>query len=140
MKRLDFLFPFRDIRLVGLAALAYGGQAQSVLEPIQGEVGYSCSYHVALWLQLAGIPCWLRCDNPFYDQKARALQVTQNIESFLEEPHLANHHSNLEKRAQWQAAFDKKLENATEVQEVSRITPGERGPAPWPFFFNARQL
>ena len=140
VKRLDFLFPFRDIRLVGLAAMAYGDQAQSVLEPIQGDFGYSCSYHVALWLQLAGIPCWLRCDNPFYNQKAKALQIIQDIESFLEEPHLANHHSNLEKRAQWQAAFDKELKMLLRCKKLVALHLVNVDPPLGPFSSKARQL
>ena len=138
LKQLDFKFPFSDIRLIGLAALAYGDDSQSVLEPIQGDIGYSCSYHVALWLQLAGIPCWLRSNNPFYDQKSSALQVTQGLESFLDEPLLADHRINLEKRAQWRAAFDKALESAPEVRQIINITPCEGGPTPWPFFFKGR--
>ena len=138
LKQLDFQFPFSDLRLVGIAALAYGDKTHNVIEPIQGEIGYSCSYHVAMWLQLAGIPCWLRSSNPFYDQKSRALQVTQDLESFLDEPRLADHRSNLERRAQWRAAFDKALESADEVRQVSRITPSEGGTAPWPFFFKGR--
>jgi hypothetical protein len=138
VKLLDFQFPFNDLRLVGLPGLTYGNEAESVLEPIQGEIGYSCSYHVALWLQLAGIPCWLRSNNPFYDQKSRALQITQDLKSFLKEPQLADHRTNLERRAQWRTAFDKVLENTTEVRKVSRIIPSEGGPAPWPFFFKGR--
>jgi predicted nuclease with TOPRIM domain len=44
----------------------------------------------------------------------------------------------LERRAQWRTAFDKVLENTTEVRKVSRIIPSEGGPAPWPFFFKGR--
>jgi hypothetical protein len=138
LKQLDFQFPFNDLRLVGLASLAYGNTTSSVIEPIQGEIGYSCSYHVALLLQLAGIPCWLRSNNPFYDQKSRALQVTQDIGSFLREPLLADHRSNLERRAEWRIAFDKALEGVADARQVSRITPSEGGPAPWPFFFKGR--
>jgi hypothetical protein len=138
LKQLDFQFPFKDIRLVEVPALVYDDKAQLVIESIQGELGYSCSYHIALWLQLAGIPCWLPSDNPFYDQKTKALQVTQDLVAFLEEPSLADHRTNLDKRAQWRVFFDQALESAAEVREVSRVVPIVNGPNPWPFFFKGK--
>ena len=135
VKKLDLQFPFSDVRVVELASLAYGSREAQLSRPIIGDLGYSCSYHVALWLQLAGIPCWLRSSNPFYDQKSRALQVTQDLEAFLREPRLADHRSNLEARARWYSLFLKHLTEIPEARNVCRIPVNDNGPAPWPFFF-----
>ena len=135
VKKLDTRFPFADLRVIELVPLAYSGKESQIAKPIVGEIGYSCSYHVTLWLQLAGIPCWLRSSNPYYDQKSRALQVTQNLESFLDEPRLADHRSNMERRAQWRALFNNELANVPDVQNVCKVPQSDNGPAPWPFFF-----
>lgn len=138
LKLLDQRFPFNDFREVDLAAFAYGAAAPTSARAVTGEFGYSCSYHVALFLQLSGIPCWLRSSNPFYDQKSKALQITQDFARFLEEPRLADHRSNLERRAQWLETFDKAIADTPEVNEVSRVPSQEGGPAPWPFFFKGK--
>lgn len=135
IKKLDAQFPFCDFRSVELAPLVSCSRQAQLPRPIIGELGYSCSYHVALWLQLAGIPCWLRSSNPFYDQKARALQVTQDLEAFLREPRLADHRGNLEARARWHSLFLKHLTEIPEARNVCRIPVNDNGPAPWPFFF-----
>lgn len=135
VKILDVAFPFTDLRVIELGSMVYGGKEVHLARPIVGEIGYSCSYHVALWLQLAGIPCWLRSSNPFYDQKSRALQVTQDLESFLAAPSLADHRVNLERRAQWNALFARELAIIPDAQNLCRIPENANGPAPWPFFF-----
>lgn len=138
LKLLDQRFPFNDFREVDLAAFAYGAAGPASARPVTGEFGYSCSYHVALFLQLSGIPCWLRSSNTFYDQKSKALQVSQDFARFIEEPRLADHRGNLERRAQWLEAFDKAIADTPEVNHVSRVPGKEGGPAPWPFFFKGR--
>lgn len=138
LKSLDFRFPFSDLRLIELVPFVYSEEGQQITRPLLGEFGYSCSYHVALWLQLAGIPCWLRSNNPFYDQKSRALQVTQDLESFLKEPRLADHQSNLEQRSLWRAEFEKVIEGAPEVRQVCQIPQNDSSLAPWPFFFKGK--
>ncbi|WP_322063041.1 hypothetical protein [Paraburkholderia sp. J63] len=100
MKDLERSFPFFDYQALELAQLAYRGWPR-LANAVQGEIGYSCSYHVALWLQLAGVPCWLRGSNLFYQQKRRALQVDQDFEAFLCDPKLADHSTNLERRKEW---------------------------------------
>lgn len=138
LKMLDQRFPFNDFRAVDLAAFAYGAAGATSAKPVIGELGYSCSYHVALFLQLSGIPCWLRSSNPFYDQKSRALQVTQDLASFLEEPRLADHSIDLERREQWLEVFEKAIADTPEVNQVSRVPAHEGGVAPWPFFFKGK--
>ena len=131
-------FPFNDFREVDLTAFAYGAAGTTSRKMLSGEFGYSCSYHVALFLQLSGIPCWLRSSNTFYDQKSQALQVNQDLVSFLEDPCLADHRLNLERRALWLERFEKAIADTPEVHHVSRVPVNDDGPAPWPFFFKGR--
>lgn len=135
IKKLDARFPFHDYRGVELASLAYADAEPRLAGALSGRVGYSCSYHVALWLQLAGIPCWLRSSNPFYSQKSRALQVAQDLESFLAEPGLADHSVNLERRALWRERFARELEGVPEARGLCRIEANVDGPGPRSFFF-----
>ncbi|OWP49123.1 polysaccharide pyruvyl transferase family protein [Pseudomonas nitroreducens] len=135
IKRLDAQFPFYDARFIDLVGLIFANPADHDQPKITGQVGYSCSYHVALWLQLAGIPCWLRSSNPFYDQKSKALQVTQSLEDFIQAPKLADHGFNLERRASWRALLLRELINHPEVNNLCLIPGNPDGPAPWPFFF-----
>ncbi|MFV3307173.1 polysaccharide pyruvyl transferase family protein [Pseudomonas sp. NY15181] len=135
IKRLDAQFPFYDARFIDLVGLIFANPADRDQPKITGQVGYSCSYHVALWLQLAGIPCWLRSSNSFYDQKSKALQVTQSLEDFIQAPKLADHGFNLERRASWRTLLLRELINHPEVNNLCLIPGNPDGPAPWPFFF-----
>lgn len=138
IKRLDVQFPFYDVRVVDLVGLIFEQGGEGNGRAISGEFGYSCSYHVALWLQLAGIPCWLKSSNGFYSQKSRALQVTQDLTSFLREPRLAGHASNLERRVAWRSLLQDEFLKLDEVNNVCRIPDQAGGPAPWPFFFKGK--
>ena len=138
IKQLDSLFPFHDTRLVDLVGLLLDQSSDLVKRPIQGAFGYSCSYHVTLWLQLAGIPCWLRSSNTFYDQKSRALQVTQGLEEFVREPKLADHRFNLERRQSWAEKFQDSLNTLAEVNNTITLSDDGKGPAPWPFFYKGK--
>lgn len=138
LKSLDSRFPFSDFRMIELVPYAYGAESLPDAKPVVGEFGYSCSYHVALCLQLAGIPCWLRSSNPFYDQKSQALQINQEFVSFLQEPRLADHSLNLERRAKWLNVFEKSIVDTPEIHAVSRIPQNNDGSTPWPFFFKGR--
>ena len=125
IKALERAFPFYDYRLMELTALAF--QPEKVLPAgLHGELGYSCSYHVALWLQLAGIPCWLRGSNAFYQQKTTALQVHQDLNSFLKDPYLADHSTSLERRAEWQERLRKVLLDAPESSLVCELPQPEK--------------
>ena len=117
IKLVDSAFPFVDYRTVELARLAYRCFDDVPDLHLTGDVGCSSSYHVALWLQLSGIPCWLRSANPFYDQKSKALQVHQDLQSFLEQPSLADHSLNLERRAEWVERFSRHLRQAPSVKK-----------------------
>ena len=138
IKALERAFPFFDYRVVELPTLAY--QTGMLLKAaIQGEIGYSCSYHVALWLQLAGIPCWLRGSNSFYEQKASALQIHQELSSFLKNPILADHSSNLERRALWQERLRMAILSASEISTVYEFRPPS-SITPLPLRFKGKPL
>ena len=138
IKQLGSYFPFHDTRLVDLVGLLFDQSTDPINPPIQGAFGYSCSYHVTLWLQLAGIPCWLRSSNTFYDQKSRALQVTQGLEEFVREPKLADHRFNLERRQSWAEKFQDSLNTLAEVNNTITLSDDGKGPAPWPFFYKGK--
>ncbi len=135
IKRLDAQFPFYDARFLDLVGLIFGASGDADRQEITGQFGYSCSYHVALWLQLAGIPCWLRSSNSFYDQKSKALQVTQEFEAFIQNPKLADHGLNLERRASWRSQLSDAMTNLADANNLCSIPENPGGPAPWPFFF-----
>ncbi|WP_143750062.1 hypothetical protein [Caballeronia ptereochthonis] len=115
IKELERAFPFNDYRTLELAQLAYQSWP-ALSEPVVGEIAYSCSYHVALWLQLAGIPCWLRGSNLFYQQKRAALQVDQDFDSFIREPKLVDHSTNLERRGAWLEKLRSVMKDAPSFQ------------------------
>jgi len=111
---------FHDYRTIELTDIAYNDSFR-LLKPINCQFGYSCSYHVALWLQLANVPCWLRAKNQYYVQKRLGLKGNDNLEEFLANPHLVDHTYDLERRSAWmENLFEKALEvkegNAKSVQ------------------------
>lgn len=102
VKRLDAGFPFADVETVLLVSSMLGTQAEDVPPRLlTGRFGYSSSYHVTLWLQLHGIPCWLRGSNPYYEQKRAALGIEGRFEDFLERMHCPDHGGNLQARSLW---------------------------------------
>ena len=136
IKQLERFFPFTDYRFVELAFLACGLGTRPI-EPLQGDFGYSCSYHFALWLQLSGIPCWLRVSNPFYWQKAAALQVNQDFVSYLRDPYLADHTSNLDQRQKWLMQLRHVISDAPSGRQVCEIIINDDVSSPWHFKRNA---
>ncbi|SAL69356.1 hypothetical protein AWB70_06920 [Caballeronia cordobensis] len=133
IKELERTFPFADYRVLELAQLAFG-RWPTLAAPVEGAIGYSSSYHVALWLQLAGIPCWLRGSNLFYQQKRDALQVEQDFDAFMQDPHLANHSSNLERRGAWLAKVEDLVQRAPSLARTIDVSyPNEAAPVPWRF-------
>ncbi|SPA50707.1 polysaccharide pyruvyl transferase family protein [Cupriavidus taiwanensis] len=135
IKRLGPSFPFIDYRVVELAPLAYHCFSRDLNLTLGGEVGCSSSYHVALWLQLSGIPCWLWSRNSYYDQKSRSVQVHQDLDAFLRQPSLADHSFNLEKREEWLEQLNRCLLQAPSMRNdvVFDVDPG--AVAPSAFFF-----
>jgi len=136
IKQLERFFPFTDYRFVELAFLACGLGTRPI-EPFQGDFGYSCSYHFALWLQLSGIPCWLRVSNPYYWQKAAALQVKQDFVSYLRDPCLADHTSNLDQRQKWLMQLSHVISDAPSEHRVCEIVDSGNVSSPWRFKGNA---
>ena len=132
IKEEEMAFPFMDTRQLNLSTIACRFPV-ALRSPVEAEFGIASSYHVALWLQLSGIPCWLRSLNPFYDQKSRALQVDQDFDDFLERPHLADHCHNLERRTQWLSRLQAILNDAPSDKVIHEIPlPGNQS---FPFKF-----
>ncbi|WP_317925626.1 hypothetical protein [Cupriavidus sp. TA19] len=135
IKRLGPSFPFIDYRVVELAPLAYRCFSHDLNLILRGEIGCSSSYHVALWLQLSGIPCWLWSRNSYYDQKSRSLQVHQDLDAFLRQPSLADHRFNLERREEWLEQLTCRLLQAPSMRSdvFFDVDPGVVAPST--FFF-----
>ncbi|KND58481.1 hypothetical protein BSCH_00254 [Candidatus Paraburkholderia schumanniana] len=132
IKELERASPFNDYRTLELAQLAYQGWP-ALSEPVVGDIAYSCSYHVALWLQLAGIPCWLRGSNLFYQQKRSALQVDQDFDAFMREPKLADHSTNLERRGAWLDRLRSVMKDAPSFQRSVDLALPEGQTSQWRF-------
>ena len=137
IKKLGSLLPFHDARLLDLVGLIFSNQRSTSVQPIQAGIGYSCSYHVALWLQLAGIPCWLRSENSFYSQKSRALQVTQTFDEFISEPKLADHRLNLERRSAWLEQLGCLFQQIPRQKNILKFVYSD-DTSPIPFIFKGR--
>lgn len=105
IKRLEVAFPFKNCETILLvnSLLGIGDDSTRVLT---GRFGYSSSYHVTLWLQLSGIPCWLRGSNAYYEQKRKALGIEDDLEAFLEQMTLPDHAENLQLRHEWLQKLD----------------------------------
>lgn len=101
VKRLESGFPFVDVEAVMLITSAMGGERSANGRALTGQFGYSSSYHVALWLQLSGIPCWLRGSNEYYMQKRAALGIEGKFEDFLDRMHCPDHGESLHARSLW---------------------------------------
>lgn len=108
IKRLDVGFPFADVETVLLVTAILSAQAEgAVPRLLTGEFGYSSSYHVALWLQLHGIPCWLRGSNSYYEQKRSALGIEGCFEDFLKRMKCPDHAESLQARSLWLGKLQK---------------------------------
>ena len=129
IKQLSFDFPFCDYRVLDLVRLIDNG-CGSLGSPIKVGIGYSCSYHVALWLQLAGIPCWLRSGSSFYSQKRESLQVRQTLGEFLAAPHLADHCESLHRREEWLVRLEQVVRELPLVSGSSEVADSRPEDAP----------
>lgn len=118
LKRLEGGLPFVDLNMVMLVSCIMKGGEALAPAVLKGEYGYVCSYHVTLWLQLNGIPCWLRSSNPYYDQKRRSLGVEGTFESFLEHLPKVDHSLNLEERAAWTRMLESRLSELSNVENT----------------------
>lgn len=112
VKRLERAFPFAGVQAALLVEAILAPPERWEPRVLAGEFGYSCSYHVTMWLQLNGIPCWLRGSNSYYDQKRRSLGVEGSFESFLEALPLVDHGANLEARSRWLGKLDAVVDSA----------------------------
>lgn len=113
LKRLEAAFPFPCIEVVMLVSMIMGRGANTPMSELVGDYAYACSYHVTLWLQLNGIPCWLRSENAYYEQKRESLGVHGDFEDFLENLPKVDHSRNLLKRAKWTAVLEGAISGLT---------------------------
>lgn len=130
VKRLESGFPFVDVETVMLVAEIMRGGRPADRRVLTGRFGYSSSYHVTLWLQLSGVPCWLRGSNEYYRQKRAALGIDGRFEDFLERMHRPDHGENLHARSQWVGRLEgvlgrmDRVENQITWEVADRATPG----------------
>lgn len=118
VKRLEGGLPFVDMNTIMLVSYIMKGGEALAPAVLKGEYGYVCSYHVTLWLQFNGIPCWLRSSNPYYDQKRRSLGVEGSFESFLEHMPTVDHSLNLEERSTWVRRLESRLGELPRVENT----------------------
>ncbi len=111
-------FPYKDYCVLDLVDGAYSGNI-SRPELLSSEVAVSCSYHVTLFLHIAGVPCWLFAQNAYYDQKAGALNGMESYEEFLQKPVIPDYSERIDLREAWL----RELGNVIEVRgpEVDAI-------------------
>ena len=129
VKKLESSFPFLDVRLVPLVPLLFGStRGEQFIKPLKGGFGYSCSYHVCLWLNLSGIPCWLRGSNAYYNQKRESLGIHNSFEEFLASPELVDYSSKLAARKEWREDLLRELK-AVRATPSSAIISGSNGVA-----------
>lgn len=129
VKRLERAFPFAGVQAALLVEAILAPPGTREPRVLVGQFGYSCSYHVTMWLQLNGIPCWLRGSNNYYDQKRRSLGVENSFESFLETLPLVEHGANLEARSRWLGKLDAVVDSADREGGAlmwESIAPGRR--------------
>lgn len=114
VKRLEGAFPFAGLDAVMLVSIITGAAVAEVpSDGLMGDFGYACSYHVTLWLQLNGIPCWLRGGNSYYDQKRRSLGMDRGFEQFLADMPLVDHGENLAARSSWTERLETMISEVT---------------------------
>ncbi|AMJ57780.1 MULTISPECIES: hypothetical protein [Stenotrophomonas] len=129
VKRLERAFPFAGTQTELLVEAILAPQNKWSQRVLRGEFGYSCSYHITMWLQLNGVPCWLRGSNGYYDQKRRSLGVQGSFETFLETLPKVDHGANLEARSAWLHRLDAVVGGAGDLQnraEWEAVSDGSR--------------
>jgi hypothetical protein len=129
VKRLESGFPFMDAETVMLVTAVMGGGHPMGGRALTGRFGYSSSYHVTLWLQLCGIPCWLRGSNEYYRQKRAALGIEGRFEDFLEQMRRPDHDESLQARSQWAGRLEEILGSMGTVENgIAWEGPGHAVP------------
>lgn len=134
ISRLDAGSPLDDCRLLSLVPLLFEASTSSRLGSLEVAAGYSCSYHVALWLQLAGIPCWIRSESPYYVQKRRALGIPDRFEEFFADLPLPDHANSLERRQEWLEKLLPALQNAPDTAPAIELPTASLESPPGVFY------
>lgn len=124
VKRLEHGFPFVDLNTVMLvSSIMEGEREDGRVHKVVGQFGYACSYHITLWLQLNGIPCWLRGSNSYYDQKRRSLGIEGDLDSFLAALPVPDHSANLIERSLWTAKLETAIADIGVVANDAQLEP-----------------
>lgn len=126
VKRLETGFPFHDIETIFLVH-AILNEEPGGPRVLQGRFGYSSSYHVTLWLQLNGIPCWLRGSNDYYTQKREALGIRGGFGEFMERMPRPDHGENLRARSLWLSKLQHVLEAVQPAHNRIELTVPDPG-------------
>lgn len=134
VKRMEAAFPFFDIETELLVRAILGAETGAP-RVLQGRFGYSSSYHVTLWLQLNGIPCWLRGSNDYYAQKRAALGIEGRFSDFLKLGERPDHSANLRDRERWLSSLRKILEGITPTTNRIEWTAFDSGTSTRAFQF-----
>jgi hypothetical protein len=104
-------FPYHDYRVVDGSALAFHGVIRN-FDALDVTIGFSCSYHVTLFMHLLGVPCYLSSNNSFYEQKRIALNCAKTLGEFLKKPEVPDYSKSIESRNSWLTALSDYFLNA----------------------------
>lgn len=122
IKMLDCLWDVPRYEVVNLPALVLETDAKRIVE-VEGRLGVVSSYHTGLFLQLNGIPTWVRATNEYYRQKMALLQTGQTFDEFVAEPRLPDFSTALEARQVWNNAFAKEVARLDDSKGGNVIFP-----------------
>ncbi len=104
VQQLEDAFPFADYRVVdvGRLALELGAEVGALAGALRAPLALASSYHVTLLCAVLGIPCFLRAQNRYYEQKKAGLGLTQvDVQEFLRCPGALDLEPRLRTRAAW---------------------------------------
>lgn len=118
IKRLESRFPFSDYQVCSLVPIV---RDPVITGHLVGALGYSSSYHVAMMLLHAGIPCWLRGNNAYYAQKRESLGIRQTFEDFLRSPVIPDFSRYLEQREAWLDELKERFRSHSPVPRVWHV-------------------
>lgn len=103
---LESHFPLHDYKVINLSQIALednSGAPAAIARLAEAELAIVSSYHVAMTLSYMDVPVYLMAANSFYQQKAKGLGYSANIEKFLRKPaiNLRDFREEREQRKAW---------------------------------------
>lgn len=123
-------FPYGSYRLVDGAKLAYRLKVEEMAW-LRGEMCITTSYHVALFMLLAGTPVWLAGNNAFYRHKRKALGIERSFDEFVKSPTLPDLKERLKERRIWHEHLRDKIKALESVENVRRWRTRKRDGKPF---------